>query len=81
MIDNIHNDFQPFACIMNERFDNTPQSNYYFREENKKEYRKKTEQNKTDELLDSFQRDNQSRRQEKIELSWNLHSRSYYENR
>ena len=31
MIDNIHNDFQPFACIMTEKFDNTPkdQTNYY----------------------------------------------------
>ena len=27
MIDNIHNDFQPFACIMNERFDNTQKIN------------------------------------------------------
>ena len=39
MIDNIHNDFQPFACIMNEKFDNTlkDQSNYYLREESKTE--------------------------------------------
>ena len=37
MIDNIHNNFQPFACIMTERFENTSkyQSNYYLREENK----------------------------------------------
>ena len=44
MIDNIHNDFQPFACIMSERFDNTPkdQSNYYLREENKRESREET---------------------------------------
>ena len=79
MIDNIHNDFQPFACIMNERFDNTPKdlSNYYLRDESKKECQKETTQNKADKLLASPQRDNQGRRQEKIELSWNLHSRSY----
>ena len=65
MIDNIHNDFQPFACIMTERFDNTPkdQSNYYLREENKKECLEETKQNKADKLLTSLQRDNQSRRQ------------------
>ena len=41
MIDNIHNDYQPFACIMIERFDNTlkDQSNYYLREDSKKECR------------------------------------------
>ena len=75
MIDNIHNDFQPFACIMTERFDNTPkdQSNYYLKEENKKECREEITQNKADKLLTSPQRDNQSRRQaKKIELSWNL---------
>ena len=27
MIDNIHNDFQPFSCIMTERFDNTQKIN------------------------------------------------------
>ena len=27
MIDNIHNDFQPFVCIMTERFDNTQNIN------------------------------------------------------
>ena len=27
MIDNIHNDFQPFACIITERFDNTQKFN------------------------------------------------------
>ena len=27
MIDNTHNDFQPFACIMTERFDNTQMNN------------------------------------------------------
>ena len=70
-----HNDFQPFACSMTERFDNTPkdQSNYYLREENKKGCREETAQNKTDKLLTGLQRDNQSRRQaKKIELSWNL---------
>ena len=79
MIDKIHNDFQPFACIMIEKFDNIPkdQSNYYLREESKKECREETTQNKADKLLTSLQRDNQSRRQEKIDLSWNLHSRSY----
>ena len=43
MIENIHNDFQPFACIMNERFDNTPkdQSNYYLRKESKKSVEKR----------------------------------------
>ena len=64
--------FQPFACIMTERFDNTAkdQSNYYLREENKKECREKATQNKADKLLTSLQRDNQSRRQaKKIELS------------
>ena len=50
---------------MTERFDNTPkdQSNYYLREENKKECREETTQNKADKLLTSLQRDNQSRRQ------------------
>ena len=73
MIDNIHNDFKPFACIMTKRFDNTlkDNSNYYFREENKKECREETTQNKTDKLLTSLQRDNQSRRYaKKIVLSW-----------
>ena len=67
MIDNIHNDFQPFSCIMIERFDNTlkDQSNYYFREENKKECREETTLNKADKLLTSHQRDNQSRIQAK----------------
>ena len=81
MIDNIHNDFQPLACIMTERFDNTPkdQSNYYLREENKNECREETTQNKADKLLTSLQRDNQSRRQaKKIKLSWNLTFTSYY---
>ena len=43
MIDNIYNDLQPFSCIMTERFDSTPkdQSNYYFREENKKSVEKR----------------------------------------
>ena len=43
MIDNIHNDFQPFACIMTEKFDNTPkdQSNYYLRKESKKGVKKR----------------------------------------
>ena len=43
MIDNIHNDFQIFACIMTEKFDNTPkdQSNYYLREENLKNVEKR----------------------------------------
>ena len=75
MIDKIHNDFQLFACIITERFDNTPkdQSNYYFREESKKEYKEETTQNIADKLLTSLQRNNQSRRQaKKIELSWNL---------
>ena len=68
MIDNIHNDFQPFICIMTERFDNTPkdQSNYYIKEESKKECQEETTQNKADKLLASLQRDNQSRRQVKI---------------
>ena len=75
MIDNIHNDFQLFTCIMTERFDNIPkdQSNYYLRDESKKECREETTQNKTDKQLTTLQRDNQSRRQaKKIELSWNL---------
>ena len=64
MIGNIHNDFQPFACIMTERFDNIPkdQSNYYLREESKKVCREETTQNKADKLLTSLQSDNQSRR-------------------
>ena len=46
------------------------QSNYYLREESKKEFREETTQNKVDKLLTSLQRDNQSRRQaKKIELS------------
>ena len=59
MIDNIHNDFQPFACIMTEKYDNIPryQSNYYLREESKKECREETAQNKVDKLLTSLQRD------------------------
>ena len=63
MIDNIHNDFWPFACIMTERFDNTPkdQSNYYLREESKKECREEKAQNKTDKLLT----DQSSKRQSK----------------
>ena len=72
MIDNIHNDLQPFTCIMTEKFDNTPkdQSNYYLRKESKKECREETTQNKADKRLTSPQRDNQSRRQaKKIELS------------
>ena len=58
---------------MTEKFDNIPkdQSNYYLREESKKECREETAQNKADKLLTSLQRDNQSRRQEK-RLSWNL---------
>ena len=75
MINNIHNDFQPFACIMTERFDNTPkdQSNYYLKGENKKECQEETTQNKADKLLTSLQRDNKSRRQaKKIVLNWNL---------
>ena len=71
MIGNIHNNFQPFACIMTKRFDYIPkdQSNYYIREVNKKECREETTQNKADKLLTSLQRDNQSRKQEKKELS------------
>ena len=67
MIDNIYNDLQPISCIMTERFDNTPkdQSNYYFREENKKKCREETTQNKADKKLTSHQRDNQSRIQAK----------------
>ena len=75
MIDNIHNDFQPFACIMTERFDNIPedQSNYYLREESKKECREETTQNKAEKLLARLQRDIQSWRQaKKIQLSWNF---------
>ena len=67
MIDNINNDFQPFAYIMTEKFDNTPndQSNYYLRKESKKECREETTQNKAYKLLTSPQKDNQSRRQAK----------------
>ena len=63
MIDNIHNDFKPFACIMKERFDNTPkdQSNYYIREEAKKECQEDTSENKADETLTSLRRDDQSK--------------------
>ena len=70
-IENIHNDLQPFACIMTERFDNFQNiKKYYLREESKKECREETTQNKADKLLASLQRDNQSRRQaKKIELS------------
>ena len=79
MIDNIHNDFQPFTCIMTEKFDNTPkdQSNYYLRKESKKECREEKTQNKVDKLLISPQRDNQSRRQAKKDRVETLHSRSY----
>ena len=65
MIDNIHNDYHPFACIMTEKFDNIPkdQSNYYLREESKKECREESTQNKADKLLTSLQKDNQSRKQ------------------
>ena len=67
MIEKIHNDFQSFACIMIDKFDNIPkdQSNYYLREESKKECREERTQNKADKLLTSLQRDNQSRRQTK----------------
>ena len=67
MIDNIHNDFQPFSCMITEKFDNIPkyQSNYYLRKESKKECREETAQNKGDKLLTSLQRDNQSRRHTK----------------
>ena len=84
MIDNIHTDFHPFACIMTEKFDNTPkdQSNYYLREESKKECREETTQNKADKLLTCPQRDIQSRRQAKmIELSWNLTFMKLFYNR
>ena len=72
IIDNIHNDFQPFTRIMTERFDNIPkdQSNYNLREDNKIECREETAQNKADKLLISLQRDNQSKSQAKnIKLS------------
>ena len=74
MIDNIHNDFQPFACIMTEKFDNIPkdQSNYYLRKESKKECQEETTQNKADKLLTSLQRDNQSRKQEKNKVELKL---------
>ena len=67
MINNIHNDFQPFACIMTEKFDNTlkDQSNYYLRKESKKECREETAQNKAAKLLTSLQRDNQSEDKQK----------------
>ena len=57
------------------------QSNYYLREESKKECREETAQNKADKLLTSLQRDNQSRRQEKIKLSLNLTSTKLFCNR
>ena len=77
-IDKIHNDFQPFACIMTERFDNTQKINLtIITEISVKRVWEETTQNKADRSQASLQRDNQSRRQEKIELSWNLHSRSY----
>ena len=73
MIDNIHSDFQTFACIMTERFENTPkdQSNYYLREENKKECREETTQNKADKLPTSLQRDKQKK--DRVELKPNIH--------
>ena len=83
MIDNIHNDFQPFALIMTEKFDNIPkdQSNYYFREESKKECREETTQNKADKLLTSIQRDNQSRRQDKNRVELKLTFTKLFRNR
>ena len=62
MIDNIHNDLKPFACIMTERFENIQkdQSNYYIREETKKS-QKDTTENKADETLTSLRRDGQSK--------------------
>ena len=74
MIDNIHNVFQPFACIMIEKFDNTSedQSNYYLRKDSKKECQEETTQNKADKLLISLYRDNQSRRQEKNRIELKL---------
>ena len=44
---------------MTEKYDNIPryQSNYYLREESKKECREETAQNKVDKLLTSLQRD------------------------
>ena len=74
MIDNIHNVFQPFTCIMTEKFENTPkdQSNYYLRKESKKECQEETAQNKADKLLTSLQSDSQSRRQEKNRVELKL---------
>ena len=79
MIGNIHNDFQPFACMMTEKFDNIPkdQSNYFLRKQSKKESREEATQNKADKLLTSPQRDNQSRRQKRLSWVETLHSRSY----
>ena len=71
-IRNIHNDFHPFVCIMTKRFDNIPKdkTNYYLKEESKKECQEERTQNKANKLQASVQRDNQSRRQAKrMELS------------
>ena len=50
-IGNTHNGLQLLASIITERFDNTlkDQSNYYLREESKKECQEETTQNKADE--------------------------------
>ena len=54
-IGNTHNDFQPLASIITERFDNSLkyQSNYYLREASKKECQEETTQNKADKILTS----------------------------
>ena len=58
-IGNTHSGFHILASIITEWFDNTlkDRSNYYLREE--------TTQNKVENLLASFQRVNQSKRQAK----------------
>ena len=63
MIDIIFYDFQPFACIMTERFDNTSkdQSNYISGKRITKNVEKRLHKIKQTKLLTSFQRDNQSR--------------------
>ena len=55
-IGNTHNGFQSLASIITERFDNSLkyQSNYYLREESKKECQEETTQNKADKILTSL---------------------------
>ena len=79
MIDNIHNDFQPFAFIMTERFDNTQKINLTIISgmRVKKNVEKRQHKIKQTDYRLVFKETIKVENKEKIELSWNLHSQSY----